>query len=944
MNAVFASSGATNPSGAQSSNALETPGAEDLTEFDTEGYSALEKIYLFSRSRVSVHRVFIAKSLGQFLQAGSTNDTISPDEAVQYVLPLLIGLAMDDDEAVKEALAAELVPIIWWFITRCKLVDEDVALEDYIGQDMEDEQSFPVEPALISVQSFTPILGTLLLSPNAHIGGPARYAVVELLRRVRKADDYEHHTTTQLPADPAIHPYDEEEDASRYVDLGLFTEEQRRLFEREMIYQVVIGMGRLDSAEDQIESDLPGSGASTATVQRTNVGSGDSYFPPSPAPSPSSTNSTGSTPSLVSTTSVSTPSSSGSSLGSTPDSVVPLLPAFSPSPSPLSTVSNADSEGTGGPNVTPSSIGPPTSPFQNTAGAWIMPRSPGDLATGADEEQQKFGGWLGSAGAHTNWVNDTSEEADLGEEAAVGRLSSMSLMAAVTASVTMSEEHQAAFVSEVGRVGRDPICWVRREASFVVGALAKVVPTKIVISSLLPLFEAMCHDSTWQVRHSALFALPAILSRLPSLERRRLALEVILPLSKDPSSTVRSGVLEALAEVMHTFHDDAAGPPEELTRLFLGIREGETRRRLRVLQKDATPKPTMSWSEFMAMAKSNMSPDDEYDIYDDVSRPLVCAFNFPAVALTLGRRRWTELRELYLELSLDSSLKVRKTLSASLGEMAKIVGPEHAKRDLMGVWWGSVRADESEVRLKAIEGMAVFIGAIGAEERKSVVGGLAGEVWSAKLKGWREREGVIVAVGEVLGCEGLEEVAVRKLVMMGLKDPVAAVREETVGLVSLVTKLVKKWPSDSPAARQLVGDIGEMASSRSYRERMTYIACQQELFSVGLYAAILILEDFWRSLRALVQDAVVDVRIKVARFLGIIFDSLSGTFDHLKAQLLEIVKLLSDDASSEVKAFCQPLLTALLASSNSRREKQTNKADKSALNFSRPPPTSSPPD
>ncbi len=44
---------------------------------------------------------------------------------------------------------------------------------------------------------------------------------------------------------------------------------------------------------------------------------------------------------------------------------------------------------------------------------------------------------------------------------------------------------QSMFVSEVDRVGHDPVYWVRREASFAVGALAKVVPLELVLSSLV---------------------------------------------------------------------------------------------------------------------------------------------------------------------------------------------------------------------------------------------------------------------------------------------------------------------------------------------------------------------------------------------------------------------------------------------------------------------------
>lgn len=42
-----------------------------------------------------------------------------------------------------------------------------------------------------------------------------------------------------------------------------------------------------------------------------------------------------------------------------------------------------------------------------------------------------------------------------------------------------------AFVKEVERVAKDPIYWVRREASYTLGALAKVIPIEIVVSSLV---------------------------------------------------------------------------------------------------------------------------------------------------------------------------------------------------------------------------------------------------------------------------------------------------------------------------------------------------------------------------------------------------------------------------------------------------------------------------
>jgi len=97
---------------------------------DDEGLTALEKIYLFSRSTFSWHRSYISKQLPYLIR------DVPPTEAVDYVCPLLNGLGTDPgeftsvhkcpkktnicpEESVKEVFVQELVPIIWWFFTVC---------------------------------------------------------------------------------------------------------------------------------------------------------------------------------------------------------------------------------------------------------------------------------------------------------------------------------------------------------------------------------------------------------------------------------------------------------------------------------------------------------------------------------------------------------------------------------------------------------------------------------------------------------------------------------------------------------------------------------------------------------------------------------------------------------------------------------------------------------
>lgn len=61
-------------------------------------------------------------------------------------------------------------------------------------------------------------------------------------------------------------------------------------------------------------------------------------------------------------------------------------------------------------------------------------------------------------------------------------------MSSELVAVSLQDDIQRTFVKEVERVARDPIYWVRREASFAVGALAKVVPEDVIIISLVGLF------------------------------------------------------------------------------------------------------------------------------------------------------------------------------------------------------------------------------------------------------------------------------------------------------------------------------------------------------------------------------------------------------------------------------------------------------------------------
>lgn len=481
---------------------------------------------------------------------------VLPQDVLDYILPILSSLAIDEDETVKEALSAELVHVIWWVLTHYRVVREDVYHP--LASDDANPDALP-----ICVQAFTPILGTLLLSVSGNVGSNARNAIVEILRRIKRLDDIEDGVdnaravdkgggTDMLP-DPWIEGFDDFDHSS-----GLFERKQRRLFEDELLRQVVIGMARLDMQEEEppLANGTPYFDAlqpptpyfdqtpyydalQSPEVLINPASARDSYFPVIATGSyetseSGDTQTEGSAPRLAPTQpplACNSPQSvsDGSTPELSPSGLAPSIKSTTSGNSTAYTDSSSDLE------RTPPAPGRPDldNIMSDVAiydgGDWSSrndqswmppqdfeesPQSPasaypwmtesvifGDAVSG-----NKYEDTLGCQVVGVTSSADSPESVEDEEQAAMGRLSSMSLMAAVTASGKfspfeylrsafqcdlvgpLSDEMKLAFVKEVERVAKDPVYCVRREASYTLGALAKVIPDEVVVSSLVSIF------------------------------------------------------------------------------------------------------------------------------------------------------------------------------------------------------------------------------------------------------------------------------------------------------------------------------------------------------------------------------------------------------------------------------------------------------------------------
>ena len=212
---------------------------------------------------------------------------------------------------------------------------------------------------------------------------------------------------------------------------------------------------------------------------------------------------------------------------------------------------------------------------------------------------------------------------------------------------------------EIVSLQDDSVYRVRKETVQRMINISKTVGKDIFLRILFPVYKKLCNDQVWGVRRSTIEMLPQIAPLCPQEIKNGILIEIFKKFSQDQSKWVKTAAFQFL------------GP-------FIATYEG------------SSPTPVLL-DLFLSMYEQNKSKDAENEV------PFYCAFNFPALIFTYGAASWPKLRPLYEALVKDSRWKVRRTLSFSLHEVAKMVGPEITERELTPILFGFMK-DVPDVR------------------------------------------------------------------------------------------------------------------------------------------------------------------------------------------------------------------------------------------------------
>ena len=148
------------------------------------------------------------------------------------------------------------------------------------------------------------------------------------------------------------------------------------------------------------------------------------------------------------------------------------------------------------------------------------------------------------------------------------------------------------------------------------------------------------------------------------------------------------------------------------------------------LEQDKVPPILLSY--FITMIEMN----SQHSLDSDMNYN--CAYNFPAIALTIGADNWRYIKTLYKRLAEDVSWKVRQTLAYSIHELAIILGTESTQCDLVPIFDSFIK-DVDEVRIGIVANLTKFLRVLTMDYRSSYMPKLNDFLKMDNQRNWRFR-------------------------------------------------------------------------------------------------------------------------------------------------------------------------------------------------------------
>lgn len=299
-----------------------------------------------------------------------------------------------------------------------------------------------------------------------------------------------------------------------------------------------------------------------------------------------------------------------------------------------------------------------------------------------------------------------------------------------------------------------------------------------------------------------------------------------------------------------------------------------------------------------------VDPALSQSVDSDITRH--CAYNFPAVAYTLGRHNWHCLKSLFETLAADMQWKVRRTLAFSIHELAVILGEDITHKDLVPVFDGFLK-DLDEVRIGVLKHFMEFLKLLKPSVRNEYLPKVQNFLTTDNHRNWRFR----LELAE--RCEPLcslfhakdNSVFLLPIALALLNDKVAEVRLAACSLVSTLLKQLYDYHEQS-YLNMVMELVNCFATSPKWTTRQVFAHLCWSILEDKSIPDERFAWGFLPSLLNLANDSIPNVRITSSKTLSQCVLSVDYFVSHQNPyyeKLVETMLKLQVDKDKDVRYF-----------------------------------------
>ena len=282
------------------------------------------------------------------------------------------------------------------------------------------------------------------------------------------------------------------------------------------------------------------------------------------------------------------------------------------------------------------------------------------------------------------------------------------------------------------------------------------------------------------------------------------------------------------------------------------------------------------------------------------------AFNFPCLIQNICEKisieKWNDLKPLYLKLCNDSDFRIKKTISSSFAEIAKIIGEENTIKNLCEIVKNLFEKNGMEIKQSIINNLPEFLKVINNDEKTKILflPYFKNDLIINDKKKWRDKIKYLKIIGKLVDIYS-EEILFKEIIPIVLNLCFNSINKVRIKACKKLSILFYSIFQKNKYENEIKDIIKSFAYCRHYHYRQLFLYILIKFFQ----NENIFMENFFNLFYDLSFDKIDVVRILISTFLLDILFKKKNKDSYIwilkNDKMKEIIYRLKNDKCFEIK-------------------------------------------